>query len=346
MNKKRYILSFLFFLSYAFYMTGSPMAQPVNDRYNLSFNMKDGALWSWQTRVFSGLMRIDTTQPIASKGLFCVEQAKTMMNIPLRFFIYQTITLPADVDNRKIDISIKAKSRQLEKASFKITCFNSKEDVYSVDSVDINTSDWQEKSISFKGSDLHFIHMEISGCGDSARMEGQFWIDRVSITIDGKDINRCADSAAEKSGTIQDDSLFFHPEKRIDLFRDKKIIAFGETVHGCTQVEVSVFELIKELILRGECKLVFLELPINRGLLWNAFIEGRTPLESMEVIKDDLSTSFSSTEVFSQFLFWLREYNDKTDRKVHLVGIDYVEDFLSLTPFYSLFYFCMRTRRR
>jgi hypothetical protein len=334
-NKKNiFYLVIIFQTLHAF---GCSPSMPFKDRYNLNFSLEHNLFSGWQV-IGMGIYKPDSTQLVAGKASLCIEQPK---DIPLRISLSQTIKIPSGEQNKKIAVSLNSKSQHIKHAVLRVVAFDIEENILYQDSVISISSEWERKEISFRGDKIEFINLEILVDGNQTMNDQKIWLDKLSITIDNKDINSFPEQEIKANYTLKTDSIFLYPETRVDLFKDKKIIAFGESAHGCTGIEELILKSIKELIIKEECRLILLEMPIDKCLLWNAFVEGRCSSEFIDIIKDDMQASLLSTEVFVDFLLWLREYNTKKNQKVNLIGIDCIHDMTGAPFFttYSLFYY-------
>ncbi|GHV41010.1 hypothetical protein FACS1894179_08460 [Bacteroidia bacterium] len=327
----------LLVIFHALHALGCSTSTPFKDRYNLNFSLEHNLFSGWHVNGV-GVYRLDSTQLIANKAPLCIEQHK---DIPLRISLSQTVKIPLEKQNKSVVVSLNSKSQHIKHAVLKIVAFDIEENILYKDSVISISSEWERKEIYFSGDKIDFINLEILVDGNQNLDDQKIWIDKISITIDNKDINSFPEQETKANYILKTDSIFLYPETRVDLFKDKKIIAFGESAHGCTGIEELILKSIKELIIKEECRLILLEMPIDKCLLWNAFVEGRCSSEFIDIIKDDMQASLLSTEVFVDFLLWLREYNTKNNQKVNFIGIDCINDMTGALFFttYSLFYY-------
>jgi erythromycin esterase-like protein len=109
-----------------------------------------------------------------------------------------------------------------------------------------------------------------------------------------------------------------------DLAR-KKVIGFGETVHGSLETDKFIYNNIRQLITDHNCRLVLFEMNIDRVALYNQYINGFT------IDTTDTPLKFLSYE-FEKFIKWLKEYNATHSAKVNVAGIDLHSNPLSSNP--------------
>ena len=84
-------------------------------------------------------------------------------------------------------------------------------------------------------------------------------------------------------------------------------------------------ELIKEQISKGKCQFVGLEIPSNMMLTCNLYIHNLWN-DSIERILPRNCDIIISKPCLIDLLEWMRKYNQKSDDKVYVLGIDVVKE--------------------
>lgn len=113
--------------------------------------------------------------------------------------------------------------------------------------------------------------------------------------------------------------------------KEKTVIGLGECIHGSKTINNIRFELAKNLIENCAIDNVAFELSFNTGLRINHFLQ--TGQGDIEKIIKESHFFINSTEMLD-FIKWLKQYNDQSDRKINLYGfdiqsnIDLVEDIV------------------
>lgn len=104
-----------------------------------------------------------------------------------------------------------------------------------------------------------------------------------------------------------------------NAMKGHRIVALGESVHGNRPIQTLANKLIMEQVEKRHCKLIILEIPIEKSLIYNRYItDERFTLRQEEIKLID--------ETRMELLDKLRKYNfakSATD-KVRIFGMDYI----------------------
>ncbi len=321
----------LFFTTLLFFSCVDNIHVAGNDRYNLNFNYSDSTdNFSWIC-YGSCLVKqeIDSTQEINGKFPLLLEAENLYDKCDKKaiwFNYIQSITLP-HINQKNIQFRINTKSSNFKYAFMIVTCSDGQERVLCCDSVPIDNFYWKTNTLSFQSKGIKLININLQGIGDFDKKESKMWFDRMEITVDGKDINSFPLTDIytpnknfvidnKKITSLTNDSIY------IPGIKKKKLIGLGESVHGCESINKTSWEIVRTLVTNESCRLIMVEYPIDRSLIWNAYVLGETPDSTIVDIKDELDASLLSTKETSDFLIWLRQYNSKTNDKVKFFGID------------------------
>jgi erythromycin esterase-like protein len=320
------------------------------DCYNFDFawNEAEGSAFAW-TKVFADVA-IDTLIIADGKHPLCLKIPdifKQGNSSETAFYLTQTIVLPNVNGDKLVAVNISSKCFGLKDAILRIACIDAMENTLRVDSISINSRDsaWTSEQISLVSKHVKRINLTIKGFPDST-LQGEMWLSKMGVDINGKNIydyKRCSlftsqsEVAADKSAAI---SYPFAGGTLPKEMRGKKIVALGESAHGCRSLSNAAYGLIKQAIEKDECQIVLLEIPVDIGLFWNAFVTSRAPDSAISMIKLTLNSSILSTHAAAEFLVWLRSFNQNRDRKVHLFGVDDIYPDILANPLFDYAYVC------
>jgi hypothetical protein len=296
----------------------------VDDRYNLNFRLTDMLEFSWKP--FMRIRHDDTSAMIDGKYPLCI-QRDLSKEAPLQIFLFQTIPLPA-VDSAAISICLSCKSLNMDNVTLKALFLDGQENLLHTDSVDANHRIWKSSCLSVNVAGARFLTLVIKGAGDTAQREQQLWLDRIALSVNGKSIYDYPKAAIfRKSSKPQIDESAITPyiapgQGLPEELWSKKIVALGENMHGCRSLTEEALRIIRYAIERRGFRMVLLEQPVDKMLLWNAFVTGRTPDSTINVFRNELNITGISSGAMREFLVWLRAYNRERSQKVNIFGVD------------------------
>ena len=291
---------------------------------------------SYASQVHFGVDSSDSRKPIKFGQIpFWGYRSKFNMHLRLR----NNLLLPYKPKTpSKAKISLTCKSENLKSIKLVTALLNEKEQRIRTDTMFVSiTNDWNtsKKNISSKGS--HFFCLELIAEGtDSTYWNNQsahvdstinqnLWIDNIQIELDGKNISQYKESLILEPCRINSENIIpIKDETSFDLIpemKNKKIIAIGESVHGCEAFHELFFQIVKHQVLYNQCKLILLELDMSNSLPLNSYIQGNDNFDVDSLLYDRRLTFYSHQQLKNMLLF-LKDYNKSTDKKVHLIGID------------------------
>lgn len=252
----------------------------------------------------------------------------------MRFNLSKTVILPKNTPQGRCEISVISKDDVNHDFWFMVTGLDENGQVTDSGSIKINSRRWKENSVKIKLGNTKAIRVNMSYEGDSTSRQ-QVWIDQILIKAGSRNITQSNyfsdnpnDSLKIKKSlnkkylvplTTENDSTML---SGIKTLRDKKIIGIGECTHGSNTIKKAEYQFIENLITNHLCKLVLLELSIDKTLCWNLYIQGKIPPNYSKVIQDDLRNNFIDHELFMHFLDWLKNYNMHSVSKVYISGVD------------------------
>ncbi|GHU63152.1 hypothetical protein FACS1894160_3170 [Bacteroidia bacterium] len=232
----------------------------------------------------------------------------------------------------------------------KLSVFDAKGDIIYCDSLDINNNNqWVKSHLQFVADKAKFFYIGIYV--ESLRRHEEppvqsIWIDKVSVNIDGFDMENfdldLLPSLPPHDSTNLIPLLFEQKNtfSQIKELKSHRIVALGESMHNTYEFNKTAIRIIENQIINNNCRLVALEIPIDMGLKWNMFVQQKVSFDISEIECDLLSLSLPKEEWMS-FLIWLKEYNEKSSRKVRLFGMDAVVSVADCLPVYFNEYITM-----
>ena len=359
----------------------SACTHPTEDRFNLMFKFSDTADFVWSSKSAKAPMIDSAEFINSKYPIFFEAQKLDNMLFDhfkiwyLKIALFQLFVMPSKFYDKDVEISIHNKCIAIDSLQLKISGINSSGDVVKTDSLDINNdNEWEYKTLKIRFENIEYFTISLVGGsilkpmfqinehslvtdadGKVLRPEEfemlmpefekrpipRLYLDRISITIEGKDINQIQEinnlCSYEKEKLIPE---YVHPLscdtdliKNMQL-KNKKIIALGETVHGSENINETVFLLAQHAILHNNCKWILTELELASTLKLNLFTQGKLPEEEISTIREEMRENHLSMKAFTDFLLWLREYNKTVDKKVVILGLLDQYDFIE-APLYD-----------
>lgn len=322
------------------------------DRNNLDFRVfytKKGSAWTWHyptcCTLSDSLVLVNGKiplkfKPLEFRGLFTMRERlkyKRSQQFPFRFSISQAIYLPLSSADEEVEVSITTKCTNAREVWLHVGGFDRNEQLVYLDSVEVTSPDaWQTRGLRFMRGATKYLRIgfrgeEIPGTEHSRK---GVWVDRVGITIGGKDLydypllcDTCADTGVRlRPSHIRPlASGGKSALSSLPVFRDpgKRIIGLGECMHGTETIDSMEYVVLRSLIEHNDCKLVMLEMGVDDCLDWDLYTRGISPDSVIHEIEDGLRGGYrSSVTATVSFFKWLRAYNSTCRRKVRLCGVD------------------------
>lgn len=299
--------------------------------------------WSVSVKRFDGDITYDSTAMYKGKYPMQIKQNRmAVFYAPLSGVIYNSFFLPS-VDSDSLAISLTCKSQGLKKAYMVMSGISVEEKLLYSDTLSINgLNDWHtfsknvplrnvamvEVAIAFKGNDtLRFVKSK----DEEYVSQQNLWLDRIEMKVGDKMINEYAMPSPTvtpllSKEVIPNDSLL---SPTFDApYKNTKIVAFGEAVHGSASIDNEVIQLLKHGIQNDNRRVILLEAPLEKMLYVNRFIQGDTAFH-LDSVKVYFEQTLCSEDKWMDFFSWLKKYNAQTNEKVWMLGTDYDYDHLS-----------------
>lgn len=308
-------------------------AQTAQQKYNLNFENVSKCNRNWLS---SGntLYLNDTTSKYKGKAPFKLYYNKFAREKNMQFNLSQIIILPDHSEKSKCQISVSSKDELANDVLFKLTAYDKDEQEIASEVIKINSKQWRTHALTLPLLNVKAIRVSISYTGNSSP-EQSMWLDRLVIKIDKKTVNNYDYVQALSSGngsfsnkleTRHAVALQLHNDstmlKDVQGLQNRKIIGLGESTHGSSSIQIANYQVIKNLILNQNCKLVLLEMPIDNTLVMDLYVQGKVPSSYQNNIIPFLKPSIGGYKNTIEFLNWLRFYNLTAETKVHIFGID------------------------
>lgn len=177
------------------------------------------------------------------------------------------------------------------------------------------------KVIPLHGIDMLNIRIHAEG---NEKEEAYIVLSQLDIKIGNKDINEYPLRELPSLSLNKNIKIIpFQPDtkeicERIDEFKDKRILALGESIHGNSSIRHLVYKLMIENVKNQSCKLLIWEMPMEMSFVYNRYVTDQS------FTLDSVETSIIDSQRM-EFMNELKQYNSikKGKDKVQLLGMDY-----------------------
>ncbi|MDE5612951.1 MAG: erythromycin esterase family protein [Odoribacter sp.] len=303
------------------------------DYYNLDLStglLEDGLRWtakvSDDTMEFRIVQEIDEDLRIP---VFCLSENVSLdgRRWRLNTVLAQQFPLYGKFSNAEIDVNVKGVN--LQQAWMKVSSLDVKERNVRTDSVRMEGDGWHnyKLKIPLKGISYLWLAFHVEGRPCAFHDGAKMLIQGLRLSLDGHSINEVGlpqgnadmllDTTALLPLSFVADSLI----DKIDLLKNNpKIIGLAETMHGSYSLGRVQNQLIRWLVEKKQCKLIMAELPTMLVLKWDLYVQGY-PVCLEEILEELVGAAQCRSRV-KELLEFLRGYNAKAVRKVHIAGFD------------------------
>lgn len=301
-----------------------------------AMNFEAGSGWAMSLKRNDAVVVLDSTTQYKGKCPMQVKQYNVAGFYPvLRGVLYHTFFLPS-LKGDSLTVSLTCKTQELEKVHLIMSGISKNEQVLCSDTLSVNgDEDWYTYRKNVPLQDIAMMELALDFTGkdtlryskskdEKINSQQNLWLDRIEMRVGDKLItdypilSHSHIPLAQKNVIVCDsllDATFASP------FGGKKIVAFGESVHGSETINKKVIQLLKHEIQYNDRKLILIELPLEKMLYLNRFVQGDRAFY-IDSIKPYFEQSLYSNE-WIDFLVWVKEYNAKAKDKVWFLGIDY-----------------------
>jgi erythromycin esterase-like protein len=303
--------------------------------YNLDFrmNLLDPIFWlqpkaiTWQPNpeMFWATIQPSLLMGGSREHPFKLIPLSIVNKIPMKVGLQQRILLP-ETDALTAEVKLTCRKQNMKRAHMVISGISEQEAIVRSDTLAVAGVDmvWHTVSRTVSIENTPVLQLAIECIGSDSLLDQSLWLDKVEIYLNGKNI----DSYPLRYSTLRIGAedvthLSFtdaHLYGDIPELKSKRVVAFGESVHGCRTVTQAAVQLLKHQVLNNRCRLILLQLPIEEALSYNRFVQG-----DERFCRDGLMVSFptllSRDLIVNDLLVWLKEYNRSRDDKVWLTGM-------------------------
>ncbi|GHV18088.1 hypothetical protein FACS1894179_08480 [Bacteroidia bacterium] len=327
--------------------TGAVYSQTIEQFYDLHFKTVTqgygGGLWVSESHNTS--FALDSTQLIEGKYPLKIFPSPTTqyafyegmpseeLGKKMHYTLTQTILLPPYNDGSICNISLNCMNPATP-LKLRIKGLDVDERPAHIDSVTIQNDSWASSTISFLMSEIEALEITIEYCGEK-KWDQAWWLSDISIDIDNINIGQRLVMPIVKENeieckTIKKESViplsFSDSSTLLNIkdWKNKKIIALGESTHGSQKIKEACYQFLKHLVLNENCKAILLERPIDMCMTWDLYTQGIISENYEEDLKQQLQCAFDDSQSLFEFIKWIRIYNEKAENKVHIFGIDNV----------------------
>lgn len=294
------------------------------DLYDLHFTMNAPSIeYPWLENAAYGNYTIPFFTQDSNSRLFMKRYPKQFPFADrLRTEYEQRILLPVHTE-KEGSVEFEGKGENLSAVTIRLIGRNHEEKIIFSDSLTFTlTSSLSKVSQKIPLSSIELLDVQIHAEG-KVREEAYIAFSKLSITIGNKSIDEYpVREILPLALSEKIDFVPLYPEiekgyEKIESVRYKKVIGLGESVHKDVSVKHVAYRLIMETIRKQHCKLVLLEMPLEKTLMYNRYVMGHHNTPSSFQLLDEQTINFLDT---------LRIYNSNQkneEDKVRLLGMDY-----------------------
>jgi len=338
---------YIFLLLLCFYCLAVPkfFAQTIEQAYDLRFQKGMGFLRfvPYRFTIDSTELTEDGFYPLRLKYDNIFSKPSTLAGYPLsddcRLFSSVTVVLPPNEKKECCTVTLNYKS-EIEGLRFVVIARDRKENALYTDTVILPAADrWTDYSFKFCKAEARAVSIVISreGC-DEAYQGRSIYLNKISIRLGNQELNNLplaslvyGDTQLKSKAIVP---LSFEDDASlagIHDWKDKKIIALGESMGSLQDIREVQVQLMKHLITSENCRLIMLELSQSMCFLWNLYLQGKLPDDYGDKLLAELKKQVYSPAIFFEFMQWVRQYNAKATHPVRIAGIaeKYDEGYLA-----------------
>lgn len=316
------------------------------DRYNLHFQLVDSigvGIWTPDSKFLSPLSRDSTLYngkyPLKIGRLYI----KNIFTSPLETYLRQNIPI-CTADAKEASISITLKTENLVKGELVVSGMDQFENVLYTKRLPILAEySWSTYASQYPLKNVAMLNVSINLFGGADSLLQMAWLDRLEMKVDGKEPEVCDDSPPFSYPPVS--TLTTYPlslsspdtYQSIPDIRQHSVLAIGESIHGSQTMNGIGFDFMRHCIEKEGARLALLELPLERMLAVNRYIQGDERFKLDELLKKEEQSLFSNKKL-GDFLNWLKTYNHDKKQKVWLLGLDQAPTLISQMELFDYFY--------
>ena len=325
MNKNIYTFCLFISVCGLFPCIAQPLPKKYIDAYNLHFSMEDktSVEYPWMENAAYTGCAINYMVKELDRTLFTKKYLKGFPCGHLRTELEQRVLLPIHKEKRGL-VTFEGKGENIKVVSIIVDGINDKEKCVFSDTVSFVPGDSLSsisKRILLDGVNMLNIRIRAEGAADR---EAYIAFSKLDIMVGNKNINEYSVRDFPKLSLPKGfDYIPFRLNEEnlssnIEVMKDRRIIAFGESVHGNNSIRHLVYKLMMESVENQDCKLVIWEMPMEKSLVYNRYVlDDEFVLDSTELSPLD--------EQRIIFMNGVKRYNSgkREGDKIRLLGMDY-----------------------
>lgn len=224
-------------------------------------------------------------------------------------------------ETNDITVRVKYKSKDVQHFYVTLNSLTNGARVARRDTIMLPASpNWAEATsqLHLKHADLLSVTLEATGKKDTL---GTIQLADFGLYADGKKLSDDVPDAAVAPLFQRSDLLNWTFGNYENLpCMNSPILAVGETVHGTKTMNAVAMDIMKERILKHQCRLVLLELPMDAAFYINRYVKNDPRFKFSYISNYIDNTVFD--EPTKAFIEWLKQYNATHDNSVSLLGFD------------------------
>lgn len=298
--------------------------QTYTNVYDLHFTMKSDStiIYPWRENASYSNYSISAYRQDSNRKLFIKRYLKGFPFYKrLRTEYEQRILLP-DSNMKEAKVEFESKGKNIKLVSVVLDVIDGLENTLFSDTlILIPDTVLSSASKSIALTNAKMMNVRITAEGDNDK-DAYIAFSKLNILIDGKPIDAFPVNALpplpvdRKTNYTTINSNEKIELEQINEIYNKKIIGLGESMHGNNGIKNLAYQLIFQAVERLNCKLILLEMPLEKSFAYNRFIQDESyELDSLIVIDQARNNFLNNLRIFN---------SDKTkDSKVKLYGFDY-----------------------
>lgn len=324
-------LSAICFFIFALGQISAQENTSVAECLNFQPNTGNNILYIWQPNVDFLIMKIEPDTNVVRNGNHPLMISNKRMRDLYLLRSSMKLILPIPVhQSDSMLVKCTTKRLNIQRAYLVLTGIDKREKLLYSDTLFIHgINDWHTFTRKVSIKDAAMMHFQLDVRGIDGAKEQRIWLDKIELWIDGKNMKNMSlpvhlqDTLAAFKNIQPLSFTAPHGYDKVAVLKTKKVIAFGEFIHGSETLGKAAIQLIKYRIEHANCKLVLMELPLEQMLFVDRFVQGDERFQ-LEAVKQHLfgdKTLLFSPELI-ELCQWIKEYNKRTNEKVHLLGFD------------------------
>lgn len=320
---KTQILAIVLLIFHATSCTAQSKEQTYTDVYDLHFTMQPDSIvvYPWRENAAFSNYSVPVYLQDSNRKLFAKKFAKSFpFYNQLRTEYEQRILLPGDGIEQAV-VEFESKGQNIELVSIILDAIGMEENILFSDTLKFipdTVLNIIAKSIELRNAELLNIRIYAEG---KIEKDAYIAFSKLNILIDGKPIDVFPVRVLPPLKNEIYSYTTINIDEKINLeqisqINNKKIIGLGESIHGNSNIKNLAYQLIIQSVERLNCKLILLEIPMEKSFAYNRFIHDKNYILDTTLFIDD------ATRIFLNKLQSINE-NKTEESKVNLYGMDY-----------------------